>query len=116
VIFGQLRTRVETIADALQSCGVTAGDRTAAVISNCVEAIEMGLATLSIGAIWSTSSPDTGAVGSKEKITDSTQNHFLRKLCILFGTSARFLDDLKQINVKPSMKEFQTFYQRNGQR
>jgi acetoacetyl-CoA synthetase len=39
-------------AEALKSLGVVKGDRVAAYIPNCAEAIIAMLATTSIGALW----------------------------------------------------------------
>ncbi|GAB7352396.1 hypothetical protein MBLNU459_g2826t2 [Dothideomycetes sp. NU459] len=63
VTWGQLRERVRRVRDALQSSGIQAGNVVAAVISNSVDAIVICLATLSLGAIWSSSSPDLGVDG-----------------------------------------------------
>jgi len=59
----ELRERVASIASALQSVGVVAGDRVAAWLSNSIEAIEVMLGAASIGAVFSSSSPDFGANG-----------------------------------------------------
>ena len=50
-------------ADALREAGVGAGDRVAAILPNMPEAIVSVLATASIGAVWSSCSPDFGAQG-----------------------------------------------------
>ena len=59
----ELRERVASIASALQSFGVVAGDRVAAWLPNSIEAIEVMLGAASIGAVFSSSSPDFGANG-----------------------------------------------------
>ena len=58
-----LRERVASIASALQARGVVAGDRIAAWLPNSIEAIEVMLGAASIGAVFSSSSPDFGANG-----------------------------------------------------
>lgn len=63
VSWDELAAEVQTIASALVASGVTVGDRVAAVISNSQEAIASCLATLSLGALWSTSAPDMGHEG-----------------------------------------------------
>ncbi|KAH8896919.1 acetoacetyl-synthase [Thozetella sp. PMI_491] len=60
VTWRDLRDRVRTIRSAMIHSGIVAGDVIAAVISNSVNSIAICLATLSIGAIWSSSSPDLG--------------------------------------------------------
>ena len=59
----ELRSRVASIASALQSRGVVAGDRVAAWLPNSIEAIEVMLGAASIGAVFSSSSPDFGING-----------------------------------------------------
>ncbi|NBW91297.1 MAG: acetoacetate--CoA ligase [Actinobacteria bacterium] len=59
----ELRERVASIASALQSLGVVAGDRVAAWLPNSIEAIEVMLGAASIGAVFSSSSPDFGTNG-----------------------------------------------------
>lgn len=61
VTWRQLRERVQRVRNALESSGIKACDVVAAVISNSVDAIVICLATLSLGAIWSSSSPDLGS-------------------------------------------------------
>jgi acetoacetyl-CoA synthetase len=59
----ELRAEVAAIAAALKNSGVEKGDRVAGFLPNCPEAIAAMLATVSIGAIWSSCSPDFGANG-----------------------------------------------------
>jgi len=59
----ELRERVASIASALQARGVAAGDRVAAWLPNSIEAIEVMLGAASIGAVFSSSSPDFGTNG-----------------------------------------------------
>ena len=59
----ELRESVASIASALQARGVVAGDRVAAWLPNSIEAIEVMLGAASIGAVFSSSSPDFGANG-----------------------------------------------------
>jgi acetoacetyl-CoA synthetase len=61
--FGELHGEVAHIAAALRALGVGAGDRVAGFLPNAPEAIIAMLATASIGAIWSSCSPDFGAKG-----------------------------------------------------
>jgi acetoacetyl-CoA synthetase len=61
--YGELRPEVARIAAGLRSTGVVAGDRVAAYVPNMPEAAIAMLATASIGAIWSSCSPDFGVHG-----------------------------------------------------
>jgi acetoacetyl-CoA synthetase len=58
--WGELRAQVGALAAALRGLGVERGDRVVAYLPNIPEAIVAFLATASIGAIWSSCSPDFG--------------------------------------------------------
>lgn len=60
ITYAQLRKRVTHAAASLRAVGVTVGDRIAAYVPNCTEAVVLMLAAASIGAVWSSSSPDFG--------------------------------------------------------
>ena len=59
----QLRAEVARVADGLQAAGIVAGDRVAGFMPNLPEAIVAMLATASLGATWSSCSPDFGIRG-----------------------------------------------------
>jgi len=59
--WGELREQVAAIAAGLRALGVEKGDRVAAYMPNIPEATAAFLATASIGAVWSSCSPDFGA-------------------------------------------------------
>jgi len=61
--FAELYQHTALLAAALRKAGVTQGDRVAAFMPNVPEAIIAMLATTSIGAIWSSCSPDFGVNG-----------------------------------------------------
>jgi len=56
----ELHTQVSACAAGLRKLGVTVNDRVAAFVPNIPEAIIAMLATTSIGAVWSSCSPDFG--------------------------------------------------------
>jgi acetoacetyl-CoA synthetase len=56
-----LAVQVAAVADGLRALGVQRGDRVAAYLPNCPQAVVAFLASSSIGAIWSSCSPDMGA-------------------------------------------------------
>jgi acetoacetyl-CoA synthetase len=58
--WGELRAQVAASAAGLRALGVERGDRVVAYMPNIPEAIVAFLATASIGAIWSSCSPDFG--------------------------------------------------------
>ncbi|MFC7342395.1 acetoacetate--CoA ligase [Saccharopolyspora griseoalba] len=61
ITFGELRDRVAAARAALAELGVGAGDRVAALVPNCPDALVAFLAAASLGATWSSCSPDFGA-------------------------------------------------------
>lgn len=61
ITWGQLRDRTAAAAAGLKSLGVGPGDRVAAYMPNTHETIVAFLATVSLGAVWSSCSPDFGA-------------------------------------------------------
>jgi acetoacetyl-CoA synthetase len=63
ISYSQLRLEVASVAAGLTSAGVVKGDRVAGFLPNCPEAIVAMLASTSIGAIWSSCSPDFGING-----------------------------------------------------
>ncbi|MDC1066975.1 acetoacetate--CoA ligase [Alphaproteobacteria bacterium] len=63
VSWDELKAQVATLANFLKKQGVVKGDRVAAYMPNMPETIIMMLATSSIGAIFSSASPDFGVDG-----------------------------------------------------
>ncbi|MGH3666092.1 MAG: acetoacetate--CoA ligase, partial [Egibacteraceae bacterium] len=63
VTWAQLHGLVGHAQQGLRDLGVGPGDRVAAVVPNCVEAVVVMLAATALGAVWSSCSPDFGAMG-----------------------------------------------------
>ncbi|AMW34320.1 acetoacetyl-CoA synthetase [Haematospirillum jordaniae] len=61
--YGQLCEQVSRAKQALQAAGVVRGDRVAAYMPNMPETLILMLAAVSIGAVWSSASPDFGVQG-----------------------------------------------------
>jgi acetoacetyl-CoA synthetase len=61
ITWGELESRVAAMAAGLRKLGVGRGDRVAAYLPNSPGAIIGFLASASIGAVWSSCSPDFGA-------------------------------------------------------
>ena len=59
----QLQQDVARLQVALKNDGIKPGDRIAGIVANTPEAVVAMLATVSIGAIWSSCSPDFGVNG-----------------------------------------------------
>ncbi len=63
-----LYSEVERIAGAMRELGIEKGDRVAGFLPNCSEAVIAMLATTSLGAIWSSCSPDFGRNGVIDRL------------------------------------------------
>ncbi|HEY8568619.1 acetoacetate--CoA ligase [Microbulbifer sp.] len=61
--YGQLFENVERLAAALAAAGVAKGDRVAGFMPNIIDTAVAMLATTSLGAIWTSCSPDFGING-----------------------------------------------------
>ena len=61
--FDGLNASVARVQQALRERGVVAGDRVASILPNIPEAAIAMLGTTSLGAVWSSSSPDFGVQG-----------------------------------------------------
>ena len=65
--YRELYDEVARVSEWLKEFGVVAGDRVAGYLPNTPEAIVAMLATASIGAVWSSCSPDFGVKGVLER-------------------------------------------------
>ncbi len=81
--FDDLRQSVAEVAAGLRDAGVVKGDRVAGFLPNCPEAIIAMLAASSIGAIWSSCSPDFGINGVVDRFGQIEPK-------VLFATSGYF--------------------------
>jgi len=63
----ELHAWVAGVADALRAAGVEPGDRVAGLLPNLPETVVAMLAATSLGAVWSSCSPDFGAKGVLER-------------------------------------------------
>src|SRR5215218_118938 len=61
--YAELAKEVELVAAALRDSGVGVGDRVAGFLPNIPEAVVAMLAAASLGAVWSSCSPDFGVKG-----------------------------------------------------
>lgn len=77
----QLRAEVAATAAALRASGVSVGDRVAGWLPNCPEAIVLMLASASIGAVFTSASPDFGVQGVLDRFGQTRPS-------VLVGVSA----------------------------
>ncbi|XP_065054567.1 acetoacetyl-CoA synthetase-like [Rhopilema esculentum] len=69
VTFRELRKRVSILSNVLKKKGVKKGDRVVGYIPNCSLAVEAMLAAASLGAVWSSTSPDFGVAGVLDRFS-----------------------------------------------
>ncbi|RME21591.1 MAG: acetoacetate--CoA ligase, partial [Candidatus Zixiibacteriota bacterium] len=111
--YNRLYREVAACAAGLRKLGVTEGDRIAAFIPNIPEAIIAMLATTSIGALWSSCSPDFGLQGVLDRfgqiapkvLFTANGYRYLGKLYNCLDKVARIaeqLPDLESIVVIPN--------------
>jgi acetoacetyl-CoA synthetase len=81
--YSQLNSTVRRLAHSLKSLGVQVGDRVAGFLPNRPETIIAMLATSSLGAIWSSCSPDFGYHGIFDRLQQITPK-------VLFGCDGHF--------------------------
>jgi len=97
VTWGQFREQIGHISQALRAHGVKKGDRVAGVVSNSVEALAVFLATVAIGAIYSSSATDMGTKGVLDRMLQIEPKYI-------------FMDDAavynkKKTDLRPKMSE-----------
>lgn len=77
ISYNELHRQVAAVAHQLRQQGVGKGDRVAAMMPNCIETIVAVLATTSLGAIWSSCSPDFGVQGVLDRFGQIEPKVFL---------------------------------------
>ncbi len=104
--FAELNAQVSRLQQALRAAGVGIGDRVAAMLPNGAEAVALVLAVTSIGAIWSSCSPDFGERGVLDRFGQIEPTVFVAVDGYWYnGKPIRLLDKLKPIVAQlPSAK------------
>ena len=64
----ELRARVARVADGLRTSGIEPGDRVAGVLPNNLDALVALLATVALGGVWTSCSPDFGKAAIVDRI------------------------------------------------
>ena len=93
ISFKELNKKVNSSAKYLESIGVSSGDRVAAVMPNTSETIILMLATASLGAIWTSSSPDFGEKAILERFLQVTPKVLVASDGYLFKGKYLSIDD-----------------------
>jgi acetoacetyl-CoA synthetase len=94
--WSELRRQVACVAAYLRTLGVRRGDRVAAFVANRPEAVVAMLATASIGAVWSSCSPDFGAEAVLDRFGQIRPK-------VLFATDGYFYNG-KSIDSMPAVR------------
>ena len=94
--YNELYQKVSECAAGLRQLGVVSGDRVAGFMPNIPETIVAMLATASIGAIWSSCSPDFGINGVMDRFGQIEPK-------VLFGCDGYFYNG-KTIDTLPRLK------------
>ncbi len=90
VSWDELHEQVARAATALRSLGVRSGDRVAAWLPNIPETVVAMLATASIGAVWTSCSPDFGIDGIVDRFGQTEPVVLL--FCDAYGYGGRVHD------------------------
>lgn len=98
VSYAALASRVRACAGALRALGVSAGDRVAGYLPNCPATVEVFLAAASIGAIWSSASPDFGTTGVLERFSQIRPKVLVSVNAVMYNGKAHdHLDKLRVV-------------------
>ncbi|KAH7002441.1 hypothetical protein EDB80DRAFT_720583 [Ilyonectria destructans] len=95
----QLQHEVARYASALRHAGVKEGDRVAAVATNSLETLLILLAAGTVGAIFSSTSPDMGTKGIVERYTQVQPKILFVDSEVLYGGKTRDLREKMQASV-----------------
>ncbi len=98
--WAELRRQVAAVAEHLRTLGVRKGDRVAAFIANRPEAVVAMLATASLGAVWSSCSPDFGVDAVIDRFGQIEPK-------VLFATDGYFYNG-KSIDSMPTIRALST--------
>jgi acetoacetyl-CoA synthetase len=97
VTYRELRARVASAAAALQADGIVPGDRVAGYLPNLPETVIAMLATASLGAVWSSCSPDFGVNGIYDRFGQ------IRPRILIAADGYRYAG--KRIDLLPRVRE-----------
>jgi acetoacetyl-CoA synthetase len=96
--WAELNAQVSRLQQALRAAGVGVGDRVAAMLPNGPDAVALVLAVTSIGAIWSSCSPDFGERGVLDRFGQIEPKIFVSVDGYWYnGKPIRLLDKLRPI-------------------
>uniref|UniRef100_A0A673JL92 Acetoacetyl-CoA synthetase n=1 Tax=Sinocyclocheilus rhinocerous TaxID=307959 RepID=A0A673JL92_9TELE len=118
VTFGELRRDVALFAAAMRKMGIKIGDRGVGYLPNGIHAVEAMLAAASIGAIWSSTSPDFGVNGVLDRFSQIQPKLIFSVAAVVYNGKqhdhmeklqnvVKGLPDLKKVVVIPYVRSRQ---------
>ncbi|XP_074258136.1 acetoacetyl-CoA synthetase isoform X3 [Saimiri boliviensis] len=98
VTFEELRREVALFAAAMRKMGVKKGDRVVGYLPNSEHAVEAMLAAASIGAIWSSTSPDFGVNGVLDRFSQIQPKLIFSVEAVVYnGKEHNHMEKLQQV-------------------
>ncbi|MDE1462636.1 acetoacetate--CoA ligase [Spartinivicinus poritis] len=97
--YAELFEQVTAVSYQLKAMGVAKGDRVVGMLPNCSEAIIAMLATASLGAVWSSCSPDFGTHGVVDRFGQIEPKVFI--------ACSGYYYNGKVIDCRPKLKQIQ---------
>ncbi|XP_006894686.1 PREDICTED: acetoacetyl-CoA synthetase [Elephantulus edwardii] len=98
VTFEELRQQVALFAAAMREMGICVGDRVVGYLPNSAHAVEAMLAAASIGAIWSSTSPDFGVNGVLDRFSQVQPKLIFSVEAVVYnGKEHNHMDKLQQV-------------------
>ncbi len=98
ITWDSLHSQTAKIANYLKSCGVKKGDRVCSMLPNSPEAIIAFLATNSIGAVWTSCSPDFGIKSILDRFNQIEPKVFITTNAYQYnGKIFSKIDEVKEI-------------------
>ena len=94
--YAELFAEVEKLAHSLREMGLSKGDRVAAFMPNIPETLIAMLATASIGAVWSSTSPDFGIKGVLDRFQQINPKVVIAADGYLYG--GKYINTLDKLN------------------
>ncbi|WP_397448261.1 acetoacetate--CoA ligase [Pseudomonas sp. NA-150] len=94
--YAELATHVAGLQQRLREVGVTVGDRVAACMPNAWQTLVAMLATTSLGAIWSSSSPDFGTQGVIDRFGQIEPKVLL--VCAGYRYGGKSIEQIAKVN------------------
>ncbi|KAH8101086.1 acetoacetate-CoA ligase [Cristinia sonorae] len=97
--FRQLRLMVRDMAAAMRVHGIHVGDRVAAIVTNHIHAVVIGLASASIGAIFSSTATDMGIQGLLDRYTQIKPKLVFAETEVVYaGTTVNLIPKVSQLS------------------